>query len=375
MNAPLAGIRVIEIGHMLAGPYCALMLADMGAEVIKIEAPEGDIGRAVSPHFVGPHNAYFASLNRNKKSVVLDLASDEGRAGLKHLVGSAHALVTNLRPSAIRKLGLTYEALRDWNERLVCVALTGYGLDGPYSDNPAYDYVIQALTGIMALTGDPDAPPTRAGYSAVDNSAGLVAAVGLLARLVQGQGGQVDVAMYDVMLSQLNYLASAALNAGEAVGRFAWSSHPYLVPAQIFPTADGWLSLFITHDRFWTIFCNEVGRPEWLADPRFATMTARRAHREEVIGAIADVLRTASAAHWVQRLAPLGVVVSDVSTLTDALGSDITAARGLVVPLGDGSLPLRGVASPIRFSGFRPVYGLPPLLDEHRDEVLGKVTS
>ena len=180
---------------MLAGPYCGLMLADMGAEVIKIETPEGDIGRTVSPHFVGPHNAYFASLNRNKKSVVIDLACDEGQAALGRIARTSHALVTNLRPSAIRKLGLTYDALRRWNERLVCVALTGYGLDGPYADNPAYDYVIQAMTGVMALTGDPEAPPTKAGYSAVDNSAGLVAAVGLLAKIVQGQGGQVAVAM------------------------------------------------------------------------------------------------------------------------------------------------------------------------------------
>jgi len=375
MNAPLAGIRVVEVGHMLAGPYCALMLGDMGAEVIKVETPEGDIGRTVSPHFVGPHNAYFASLNRNKKSVVLDLASDDGRTGLQHIVGSAHALVTNLRPSAIRKLGLTYEALRQWNERLVCVALTGYGLDGPYSDNPAYDYVIQAMTGIMALTGDPSAPPTKAGYSAVDNSAGLVAAVGLLAKLVQGRGGQVDVAMYDVMLSQLNYLASAALNAGETVERLAHSSHPYLVPAQIFPTAKGWLTLFITHDRFWQTFCKEVGQTAWTTDPRFATMAARRAHREEVVAAITGVLRTAPAAQWVRRLAPLGVVVSEVGTLNDALNSDIAAARGLVVPLGDGSLPLRGVASPIRFPGFHPEYGLPPLLDEHRDEILAKAVA
>lgn len=372
MSAPLAGIRVVEVGHMLAGPYCTLMLSDMGAEVIKIEAPEGDIARTVSPHFIGPHNAYFASLNRNKKSVVLDLASDDGRAALGQILRTAHALVTNLRPSAIRKLGLTYEALRKWNQRLVCVALTGYGMDGPYSDNPAYDYVIQAMTGVMALTGDPAAPPTKAGYSAVDNSAGLAAALGLLAKLVQGQGGQVDVAMYDVMLSQLNYLAGAALNAGETVERLAHSSHPYLVPAQIFPTAHGWLTLFITHDRFWKTFCDEVGRVDWITDSKFATMEGRRKHRAEVIAAVTDVLRTASAVQWVQRLGPLGVVVSEVGTLNEALCSDIAAQRSLVVALGDGSLPLRAVASPIRFSGFTPAYGMPPLLDEHRGEVLGR---
>jgi CoA:oxalate CoA-transferase len=374
-SAPLAGIRVIEVGHMLAGPYCGLMLADLGAEVIKIETPEGDIGRSVSPHFVGPHNAYFASLNRSKKSVVLDLASEEGRAALGSIAESAHALVTNLRPSAIRKLGLTYEALRHCNPRLVCVALTGFGLDGPHADNPAYDYVIQALTGVMALTGDPDAPPTKAGYSAVDNSAGLVAALGLLAKIVQGQGGQVDVAMYDVMLSQLNYLAGAALNAGETVERLADSSHPYVVPAQIFPTADGWLTLFITHDKFWKIFCDEIGRPEWTVDVRFASMVGRRMHRAEVVAAVAHVLRGASAADWVRRLAPLGVVAAEVGTLNDALRGDIAAARGLVVSLGDGTLPLQAVACPIRFDGYVPRYGAPPLLNEHADELLGKVAA
>ena len=370
MSAPLAGIRVIEVGHMLAGPYCGLMLADMGAEVIKIETPQGDIGRTVSPHFVGPHNTYFASLNRNKKSVVLDLASDEGQRALGHIAERSHALVTNLRPSAIRKLGLTYEALRHRNERLVCVALTGYGLDGPHADNPAYDYVIQALTGVMALTGDPASPPTKAGYSAVDNSAGLVAAVGLLAKIVQGRGGQVDVAMYDVMLSQLNYLAGAALNAGETVERQPNSSHPYVVPAQIFPTADGWLTLFITHDKFWRIFCKEIGRSEWTEDERFASMAARRAHRVEVVGAIAQVLRQASASEWVRRLGPLGVVAAEVKTLNQALSGEITQARSLVVPLGNAAPPLRAVASPIRFDDFTPSYSSPPLLNEHRGEVL-----
>jgi CoA:oxalate CoA-transferase len=375
MSGPLSGLRIIEVGHMLAGPYCGLLLADMGAEIIKIEPPEGDIARAVSPHFIGPHNAYFASLNRNKKSVVIDLASEVGRTQLQELVGRSQALITNLRPSAIKKLGLTYDKLRQWNERIVCVALTGYGLEGPYAESPAYDYVIQALTGVMALTGDPSAPPTKAGYSAVDNSAGLVAAMGLLAKIVEGHGGQVDVAMYDVMLSQLNYLAGAALNTGEVIGRLANSSHPYMVPAQIFPTADGWLTLFITHDKFWQTFCREAGRAQWITDPLFATMASRRQNREVVLAAIGDVLMTARAAEWVRRLAPLGVVAAEVGSLKQALESDLARSRDLVVTLGDGSQPLRAVASPLKFDGYTPRYGLPPLLDEHRDEVLGKVPA
>lgn len=370
MSGPLQGIRIVEVGHMLAGPYCGLLLADLGAEVIKVEPAEGDIGRRVSPHQIGEHNAYFASLNRNKKSVVLDLASAEGKAALGHIVSDAHALITNLRPKAIKNLGLTYDALKSWNERLVCVALTGYGLEGPFAERPAYDYVIQGMTGVMALTGDPDGPPTKAGYSAVDNSAGIMAAVGLLAKIVEGKGGQVDVAMYDVMLSQLNYLAGAALNAGERLERLPNSSHPYIVPAQNFRTSDGWLTLFITHDQFWQKFCDEMGKEEWTIDPRFATMAGRRQNRDLVLAAISEVLAQESTDHWVQRLEPLGLVVAKIGTLNEALGADLTQYRNLVVQLGDGKTPLRAVGSPIKFNDSEPEYGLPPLLDEHRASIL-----
>ena len=372
MSGPLAGIRIIEVGHMLAGPYCGLLLADMGAEVIKVEPPDGDIGRRVSPHFIGPHNAYFASLNRNKKSVALDLTCAEGRREFEVIVAAAHALVTNLRPSAIRKLGLTYEGLRACNPKIVCVALTGYGLQGPYSEKPAYDYVIQAATGVMSLTGDPSAPPTKAGYSAVDNSAGIMAALGLLAKIVEGRGGQVDVAMFDVMLSQLNYLAGATLNAGEVLQRLANSSHPYMVPAQVFPTREGWLTLFITHDRFWRKFCDEIGRPEWTGIEPFATMEGRRANRDSVLAAIGEVVMSATAAQWVSRLEPLGIVAAEIGTLAQALASDLARSRDLIVPLGDGEYPLRAVGSPLKFDGFEPRYGMPPLLDEHHAELARK---
>jgi CoA:oxalate CoA-transferase len=355
---------------MLAGPYCGMVLADLGAEVVKVEPPEGDIARNISPHKLERHNAYFASLNRSKKSVVLDLSSQSGRSAFADIARGAHALVTNLRPGAIRKLGLTYDALKDFNPRLVCVALTGYGLEGSYSERPAYDYVIQAMTGVMSLTGEPDAPPTKTGYSAVDNSAGLVAAIGLLAKIVQGKGGQIDVAMHDVMLSQLNYIAGAWLNAQELPGRLPNSSHPYIVPAQIFPTRAGWLTLFITHDQFWVKFCNEISRPEWIDDVRFASMAARRANRQQVLAAIAEVLAQDTAEQWTRRLEPLGLVVAPVGTLDQALSSELVREREMVVNLGSPGLGLRAVGSPIKFDDSKPHYGEPPLLDEHRDEIL-----
>jgi crotonobetainyl-CoA:carnitine CoA-transferase CaiB-like acyl-CoA transferase len=356
---------------MLAGPYCGMLLADLGAEVIKIEPAQGDIARSISPHWIGPHNAYFASLNRSKKSVVLDLGSPQGQAALRRLARAAHALVANLRPSAIKKLGLTYRALKEVNPKLVCVALTGYGLDGMNSEKPAYDYVIQALTGIMAMTGEPDGPPTKAGYSAVDNSAGIMGALGLLAKIVEGKGGQVDVAMFDVMLSQLNYLAGAWLNAGERAQRYSGSAHPYIVPAQLFETADGWLILFITHDEFWRKFCAEAGKPEWLADERFATMNARTANRQAVLGALAQLIRTRTTAQWLARLEPLGVVVSGVASLEEALASGLAAERGMVVSIPVEEHTLRAVGNPIKVEGYTERYEAPPRLGAHSETLAG----
>jgi crotonobetainyl-CoA:carnitine CoA-transferase CaiB-like acyl-CoA transferase len=324
---------------MLAGPYATMMLADLGAEVTKIEPPGGDISRRVS-------DSYFASLNRGKRSVCLDLTTNAGRRYLGELATDAHALLANLKPSAIRRLGLTYEHLRRWNERIVCVALTGYGLDG--GDEPAFDYVVQAATGVAALTGDPDGPPTLPGYSSADNSTGLTAALGLLALLVSGRGGQVDVSLRDVMLSQLNYHAATYLNDGVAPERRAFGAHSYYVPAQLFPTADGYLALFITHDGFWRSFATEAGVEG------FTTMAERVAHRDEVLAAVTTALAADTAAAWEARLRPLGVPAAAVRTLPEALA----ATPHMVVRAGKFTL----VGNPVRITGHTPTYAPPPAL-------------
>ncbi len=370
-RGPLAGIRVLEVTHMLAGPYCGMLLADLGADVIKIEPPQGDIARRVGPNYIGPHNVYFTSLNRNKRSVCLDLATPEGQEALHRLASSAHALISNMRPAVIQKLGLTYEQLRAANERLVCVALTGYGLTGPYADRPAYDYVIQALAGIMALTGDPDAPPTKPGYSLVDNSSGIMGAVGLLAKIIEGKGGQVDISLYDVMLSQLNYLAAAYLNAGERPQRYRSGAHPYFVPAQIFASRDGHLALFISHDGFWQRFADEAGRPHWLSDPRFATMEARNANRELVVAEVGALLQTDTTARWVQRLSRLGIVVAGIETLEQALESDLTQARAMIELIDTPDGTFRLIGNPIKLGDCQSPHTRAPLLGEHTEELLG----
>lgn len=337
---PLAGIRIIEVGVMLAGPYATMLLADLGAEVIKVEPPGGEISRQVS-------DSYFASLNRNKRSVCLDLASPDGRARLGELVADSHALLVNMKPSAIKKLGLTYENLRRYNEKIVCVALTGYGLHG--GDDPAFDYVIQAATGVAAMTGDPDGPPTLPGYSAADNSTGLTAALGLLAKIVSGHGGQVDVCLRDVMLSQLNYRAAAYLNDGAEPKRYPFGAHSYYVPAQLFPTAEGHLALFITHDGFWRSFAGEAG----IAG--FETMVERAAAREDVLALVSAALASDTAVNWEIRLKPLGIPAAAVRSLPEALED----TPEMVVTAGD----FRLVGSPIRVQGFEPEYRPAPVFD------------
>ena len=338
-TGPLAGLRILEVGTMLAGPYATMMLADLGADVTKIEPPGGDISRQVS-------DAYFASLNRGKQSLCLDLTTASGQQRLGALVAESHALLVNLKPSAIRRLGLTYDALRHWNPKIVCVALTGFGLAA--GDDPAFDYVVQAATGVAALTGDPDGPPTLPGYSSADNSSGLTAALGLLAQVISGQGGQVEVSLRDVMLSQLNYRASAYLNEGTEPRRLPFGAHSYYVPAQIFPTAEGYLSLFITHDAFWTAFAAETGIGG------FATMAERAARRDEVLAAVTQALATDTATGWETRLRPLGIPAAAVRTLPEAL----RATPEMVVAAGDFQL----VASPIRVAGYEPDYRPPPAL-------------
>ncbi|MET8976528.1 CoA transferase [Streptomyces sp. NPDC004539] len=342
-RGPLAGLRVLEVGHILAGPYATMLLADLGAQVTKLEPPGGDLSRQVS-------DAYFASLNRGKRSIRVDLAAEEGQARLHELVRGADALLVNLKPSAVRRYGLTYEALKPWNDRIVCVALTGWGMDA--GDAPAFDYVVQAATGIASLTGDPDGPPQLPGYSSADNSAGLTAALGLLAQVVAGRGGQVEVSLRDVMLSQLNYHASAWLNEGKTPRRLG-GAHAYYAPAQLFPTADGHLSLFITHDTFWHAFATEAGIEG------FTTMSERASHRAELTAAVTKALSTDTATSWESRLRPLHVPASAVHTLPEALAD----APDAIVQAGDYRL----VGTPIHVTGHEPVYGPPPGLGEHGD--------
>ncbi|HEX4431184.1 MAG TPA: CoA transferase [Frankiaceae bacterium] len=374
-EGPLNGLRILEVGHILAGPFAGMLLADMGADVIKVESAEGDLSRQVGSQYVGDHNVYFASINRNKRSVHIDLASAEGQAQLGELASTADALIVNMRPSTIRKLGLDYASLKQFNPKIVCVAVTGYGLDGPAAERPAFDYIIQADTGIAAMCGEPDAAPTLAGYSIVDNSSSIMAALALLAKVHEGKGGQVDVSLFDVMLAQLNYKAAAYLNGGVVPPRSHLGAHSFYVPAQLFETASGHLALFVTHDEFWRRLCAEIGLPEWANDPRFASMHARFDNRVELIAGISARLKEATAVEWEQRFQPLGIPSGAAVTLEEVLDGEFLRTRDLVVSLETEAGPLQVLGSPVRFDGVRGQYNPPPRLHEHTDSLLRPSSS
>ncbi|HVU74619.1 MAG TPA: CoA transferase [Mycobacteriales bacterium] len=372
----LDGIRVIEVGQILAGPYCGMLLADLGADVIKVEPPGGDIARHVGVPGAGGVSPYFASLNRNKRSVVVDLRTDEGQQQLGALAAASHALVVNMKGTTIEALGLTYEHLKKWNARLVCVAITGYGIDGSRADRPSFDYIIQAETGVAAMTGEPDGPPTLAGYSVIDNSVAPYAALGLVAAILRGEGGQLDVSLHDTLLAQLNYRAAAVLNGGVEPARAHLGAHGFYAPAQLFATADGHVAVFVAHDRQWSVLARQLGGVELAEDPRFTTMGLRAAYRGELAQLLADIWVTRTTAEWLALLQPLGVPVGPVTTLTDALGSAFVDERAMVLHTRtDDGGQVHTLASPIRTNGVERPNRPAPRLGADTDEVLRALRS
>lgn len=358
MDLPLQGVRVLAVEQYGAGPFGSMHLADLGAEVVKIEPPGGgDVSRATGPHFLGEGDSqFFQVFNRNKKSVVLDLKSPQGRADFHTLVAAADVLLENLRGDQAAKLGLTHAALAPYNPKVVCGHLSAYGREGERAAWPGYDYLMQAEAGWMHLTGEPDGPPARAGLSLVDYMSGVTLAVGLLAALVgamkTGRGRDVDVSLFDVALFQLTYPAAWYLNGGTETTRQPRSAHPATVPCQLFPTLDGQVFVMCMTPRFWTVLVDELAEPA-LREPRFASIAARREHKAELIGLLDRQFRRRRTADW---LAAFGgkLPIAPVHGLAQALDSPFVAARGLLQATPHPAAPgLRLVASPIRLDGER----------------------
>ena len=361
MTPPLTGLRILAVEQYGAGPAGTLYLADLGAEVIKIENHKdgGDVGRHVGPHFFGPGDSqFFQTFNRNKKSITLDLKHPEGKAAFQALAKTADAVLDNLRGDLPEKLGITYEHLKAANPRIVCAHLSAYGRTGSRKAWPGYDYLMQAEAGHMSLTGEPGGPPTRYGLSIVDLMTGLAAAFGLLAGVLSaratGKGMDVDTSLFDVALHNLNYPGTWFLNAGAVTGRTPRSGHPSLTPSQLYRTRDGWIFIMCNKEKFWGVLAQTLGKAEWATDPDFATFKARLANRERVTQMLDAALMTRTTAEWIERLAGK-VPASPVYDVKQALESEFVAERGGVAAFTypDGG-SARMVATPIRFAGVEP---------------------
>lgn len=372
----LSDVLVLDLSRVLAGPYCTMTLADLGATVIKVERPgSGDETRQWGPPWAGGESAYYLSANRNKKSITVNLKSDRGREIIRDLARQADVLVENFRVSTMEQWGLGYEALRERNPGLIYCAITGYGQDGPYRERPGYDFVIQALAGIMSVTGPVDGPPTKVGVAIVDITAALFACVSILAALHErdrsGKGQYIDIALLDSQVAWLANVAANYLVSGRRPARYG-NAHPNIVPYELFPTDDGWIAVGIGNDHQWLRLCETAGWEDLASDERFATNPDRVEHRDLLVPLLQDRFEARSAAAWYREFVEAGIPCAPVQAVDEVFSDPQVLARDLLVELAHptaGTVKLAG--SPLNLSR-TPVRmeGAPPLLGEHTEEIL-----
>lgn len=377
---PLQGLRVLDLTQFLSGPYGTMILADLGADVIKIEPPDGELSRTIAPHFVGGESAYYLSINRNKRSVVADLKTAEGIALVRALAAKADIVVENFRPGVLARLGLDYAAFAQERPDLIWCSVSGFGQSGPWRDWPAYDMVVQALSGGMSMTGEPEGLPVRAGIPLGDLSAGMYAVIGILAALHErqssGKGRWIDIAMLDCQLSMLSYQAAYFLHSGQVPGRQG-AGHDSIPTYRSFVAGDG-ASVVVTAntEKMWRSLAQMLGLPGLVQDPRFATNTERFVHREALWPLLEQAFLARPAAEWMALLIEHGVPAGVVNTLDRALLNGQAQERHMVLPLktgaGDqrGDLGVRVAGNPVKFVGApEPGHRFPPALGAHTDEV------
>jgi crotonobetainyl-CoA:carnitine CoA-transferase CaiB-like acyl-CoA transferase len=378
---PLTGLRVLDLTRVLAGPTCTQMLGDLGAEVIKIERPEaGDDTRGFAPPFVPntKESAYFVGVNRNKKSVTLDIAKPEGQAIIHKLLEHCDILVENFKVGALAKYGLGYEQLAKTHPRLIYCSITGFGQTGPYAPRPGYDALIQAMGGVMSLTGEPNGSPQKVGVPVADLFAGLYGCIGILAavnhRNSTGQGQQIDIGMLDTHVAWLANQGMNYLATGENPPRLG-NQHPNIAPYQEFPTKDGYLILAVGNDPTFERFCKAFGQEALLADPRFATNPIRVQNRQLVTDTLTPVMKSKTTAEWIDALEALKIGCGPINTLEQVFADPHVQAREMVVEMAHGSgETVKVIANPVKLSATPPSYrSAPPVLGEHTEEVLASV--
>jgi len=379
-DLPLKGIRIIAVEQYGAGPYGTQLLADLGAEVIKIENPltGGDVSRFVSPHLIGDQDSqFFQTFNRNKKSLSLDLKSEEGRKAFENLVKTADAVSNNLRGDLPAKLKIDYPSLKSINPKIVCAHLSAYGRGNSREAWPGYDYLMQAEAGFCSVTGEPDGPPVRFGLSMVDFMTGSMFATGLVAAIFgahrTGEGSDIDVSLFDTALHQLSYPATWYLNAGDVVTRQSRGAHPAMVPSQLMEAGDGWIMFCCQIQKFWERVAERLGHPEWVEDPRFVTMENRRENRIIVQEVMEGVMKTNTVSHWMEKFGGY-VPAAPVYDIAQAMDNPYVAEIEMVYEeshAGFENGKIRLMSSPYIYNGQRLKGGISPELGADTQELLG----
>ena len=373
----LQNIRVLDLSRVLAGPYCTMVLGDLGAEVIKVEPPEGDETRGWGPPFAGGESAYYLCVNRNKRGVVVNLKTDEGRNILRELALQSDVLVENFRPGTLKKFGLDFETLHDLNPRLVYCSISGFGQTGSLRDKPGYDFMIQAMGGVMSITGEPEGEPMKVGVAVADLFAGQNAVIAILAalqaRTFTGEGQYIDIALFDSELGWLANVASNFLISGKNPKRYG-NAHANIVPYQSFQASDGWFVVAVGNDKQFEAFCRVLGRPEFSADERFSTNSGRVQNREILIPLLKPIFLERTVSEWLALIGdqfPCG----PINDFKQVFAMPHVKEREMLVEMEHptiGQLPL--VGSPLKMSGTRVEYRLPPpLMGQHTKEILREV--
>ena len=373
---PLDGIRVVDLTRVLSGPYCTMQLGDLGAEVIKVERPdEGDDTRAFAPPFQGDQAAYFLSVNRNKKSITLDMKSERGKDVLWRLIDSSDVLVENFRPGAMDRLGLGYEAVKARRPAMVYCSISGFGDTGIQKDRPGYDVIVQGEAGIMDITGPRDGPPHKVGVAVADLVSGLNASQGILAALYTrqstGLGQHVRISMYEAVAALLTFNASIFYATGNSPRRRG-NEHPTIVPYETFEAADGWINLGVANDDLWHRFCAAAERLDLKTDARFAKASDRVRNREVLVPLVRAIIKQRSRDEWLQRLDKAGVPSGAIRTVGEVCESEVLKARGMVAEMQHPSAGLvKGIKSAMHLSETPlDAYAPPPRLGEHTREIL-----
>lgn len=375
MTKPLDGIKVLDMTRVLAGPYCTMMLGDMGADVVKVERPEGDDTRGYGPPFLNGESAYFMSINRNKRSLTLNLKHREALQVLGRLIETADVLVENFRPGTMEGFGFGYEKVQQINPRLVFCSISGFGHTGPKSELPGYDLIIQGEGGTASLTGDPNGPPYKVGTSQADIVAGMMAFQGillaLLARGQTGRGQKIDLGMLDCQVALLTYQAGIYFATGQSPTRMG-NQHPTITPYETYRCQDGYINLACGNDGMWRNFCKAAGHEDWSKDERFLTNAARVQNRRALSSLIEPIMLEKSTQEWIEVLRQVGIPCGKIQSVGEVCEDPQVLARDMVVPIEHPKAgPLRVTGVPIKLSDTPGAVVLPPpLLGEHNREVL-----